>query len=441
MDEIKKECESIIDDICDKFGYDSEDKDGNKSLKTILKEIVPCMLIDSDKEERDLFYQMLEHTPIEVVEKINQEKYDELIKKYIGDVNPHIVDEKKELGEYGNGVAPGAYVSELIISEDLKIEGKKSFIYIDKLINDKAVELLQTDINVPHLIHELGHAWAAEKEQYEMLEDGTLKERVGTAQFMYSFKQIEDGKFMRTNSQVTGLYLEEALNTVQEENTMARYLNINKEQIHEAYKVLVPSNYQGLMAEMTRALLDRTDGEDIKKWRITGVESYIKNQENMMSQTKYWKERENIFLQDKEGEISYNNKKQIFSQIDKQKVSDFFRKYENVYFPDIVNMTPMQKTDNVLEQLFNFKAIKYSFNIFKEDEKQMYNDIMIAILKEGYGLINQTRDIKQQMQEKNEIKEMIKDVNLTQLNDATKETNNLGREKTEEKIVGENNER
>ena len=76
MDEIKKECESIVDDICEKFGYDSEDKEGNKSLKTILKEIVPCMLIEADKEERQLFYQMLEHTPIEIVENINQEKYD-----------------------------------------------------------------------------------------------------------------------------------------------------------------------------------------------------------------------------------------------------------------------------------------------------------------------------------------------------------------------------
>ena len=39
MEEIKKECENILDEICEKFGYSNEDKEGNKSLKTILKHV------------------------------------------------------------------------------------------------------------------------------------------------------------------------------------------------------------------------------------------------------------------------------------------------------------------------------------------------------------------------------------------------------------------
>lgn len=47
------------------------------------------------------------------------------------------------------------------------------------------------------MIHELGHAWHAEKDQFTMLEDKTLRERIGTAEFTYSFSKTTDNKFVK----------------------------------------------------------------------------------------------------------------------------------------------------------------------------------------------------------------------------------------------------
>ena len=61
-------------------------------------------------------------------------------------------------------------------------------------VEEKQKEFLGTDINVPHLLHELGHAWNAEENQYIMQEDGTLKNRVGMTEKIYTFSKGEDGK-------------------------------------------------------------------------------------------------------------------------------------------------------------------------------------------------------------------------------------------------------
>ena len=179
-EKIQKECIDIVEQVGAKYGYDD-------NLKTVLLKAIFAMLKDCTEEERNLFYQMLSHTPIVIVENLTEEGYNQLLEQYIGkDINQHIIEEKADLGEYGKGVALGAYVSEPILDENMKLQGKKSFLYIQK-VRGKAEEFFGTDINVAHLIHELGHAWHTEKEQYVMQEDGTLKERVGTAEFIYSF--------------------------------------------------------------------------------------------------------------------------------------------------------------------------------------------------------------------------------------------------------------
>ena len=85
-EEILYECKELIDQVCIKFGYDNEDKEGNDSLKTVLIKIVPAMLKDSTKEDRNLFYQMLSHTPIVVTEKLTQEGYDKEIEMFLSSI-------------------------------------------------------------------------------------------------------------------------------------------------------------------------------------------------------------------------------------------------------------------------------------------------------------------------------------------------------------------
>lgn len=64
MEPILLECQGIVDEVCEKYGYNDIDYDGKDSLKTVLLKIVPAMLKDEELEARKLFYQMLEHTPI-----------------------------------------------------------------------------------------------------------------------------------------------------------------------------------------------------------------------------------------------------------------------------------------------------------------------------------------------------------------------------------------
>ena len=90
MNEIYEESKKIIDEVSEKYGYSITDEPGNDSLRTVLLKAVPIMLKDTDGEERKLFFDMLQHTPIEITENLTQEKYDELEKKYIGNPNPHI---------------------------------------------------------------------------------------------------------------------------------------------------------------------------------------------------------------------------------------------------------------------------------------------------------------------------------------------------------------
>ena len=83
-EKILNESNNLVEQICSKFGYGSQDTENNESLKTVLKKVIPAMLVGSSQEDRELFYQMLSHTPIVITENLTQENYDRLVEQYIG---------------------------------------------------------------------------------------------------------------------------------------------------------------------------------------------------------------------------------------------------------------------------------------------------------------------------------------------------------------------
>lgn len=413
MEEILNECKEIVEEVCNKYGYDDHDKDENDSLKTVLLKVIPAMLKDSKPEDRNLFYKMLSHTPIVITENLTQEGYEKLLEEYIGtDVNQHIIEEDTDLGEYGKELGAGAYVSEPILDENMNLQEKKSFTYIQR-VSGKAKEFLGTDINVPHLIHELGHAWHAEKKQFVMQEDGTLKERVGTAEFIYSFSKTPDNKFVKKCIKTTGLMLEESMNTVAEEKAMANYMGISLEEMRKQYRdSLVPSNYQGYMADLVAHMLDTLGKDDFENYRLYG-DAESKNKINtLMKKTDYWKNRETDILDSSGSPRSYDKKRAVLESIDKKSVKDFFYEYETTYFPDISAMTPIEKIDNVLEQKYNLNMIRYSMGI------DNYKAFLERLGYEGFSLINQASDLKK----KQELLHAVSDVKSSEMNDITQET-------------------
>ena len=332
---MNQEINKVVNEVCEKFQYDSTDIEGNDSLKTVLIKICTVMLKDSNEEDRNLFYEMLRHTPIVVTENLTPEGYKRLEEKYIGNVNPHIVEEKSNVGEYGKNVGAGAYVSEPILDENLQLKGKKSFLYIQK-VNNREQQFFGTDINVSHLIHELGHAWHAEKDQYTMLPNNTLKNRTGTAEFIYSFSKNPDGTYTMHTDKVSGLMLEEGMNTLCEEQAMANYMNISLEEMKDKYRtVLIPSSYQGYIANFVSYMLQQLNSKDFEQWRMYGDSESKGRIESLMSRTKYWENREQDILPTSDSPRNYNNKRQIIAKMQGDSVQEFFKHYENIYFPDI----------------------------------------------------------------------------------------------------------
>ena len=408
---MNQEINKVVNEVCEKFQYDSTDIEGNDSLKTVLLKICAVMLKDSNEEDRNLFYEMLRHTPIVITEGLTPEGYKHLEEKYIGNVNPHIVEEKSNVGEYGKNVGAGAYVSEPILDENLQFKGKKSFLYIQK-VNNREQQFFGTDINVSHLIHELGHAWHAEKDQYTMLPNNTLKNRTGTAEFIYSFSKNPDGTYTMHTDKVSGLMLEEGMNTLCEEQAMANYMNISLEEMKDKYRtVLIPSSYQGYIANFVSYMLQQLNSKDFEQWRMYGDSESKGRIESLMSRTKYWENREQDILPTSDSPRNYNNKRQIIAKMQGDSVQEFFKHYENIYFPDISQMSPLDKIENVLEQFYNMSLIKYSIDL--EDYKAFLNSLGY----EGYSLINQSSDIKK----KDELLNSVSDVSLSEFNKGSKD--------------------
>ena len=408
---MNQEINKVVNEVCEKFQYDSTDREGNDSLRTVLIKICTVMLKDSNEEDRNLFYEMLRHTPIVVTENLTPEGYKRLEEKYIGNVNPHIVEEKSNVGEYGKNVGAGAYVSEPILDENLQLKGKKSFLYIQK-VNNREQQFFGTDINVSHLIHELGHAWHAEKDQYTMLPNNTLKNRTGTAEFIYSFSKNPDGTYTMHTDKVSGLMLEEGMNTLCEEQAMADYMNISLEEMKDKYRtVLIPSSYQGYIANFVSYMLQQLNSKDFEQWRMYGDSESKGRIESLMSRTKYWENREQDILPTSDSPRNYNNKRQIIARMQGDRVQEFFKHYENIYFPDISQMSPLDKIENVLEQFYNMSLIKYSIDL--EDYKAFLNSLGY----EGYSLINQSSDIKK----KDELLNSVSDVSLSEFNKGSKD--------------------
>lgn len=408
---MNQEINKVVNEVCEKFQYDSTDREGNDSLKTVLLKICAVMLKDSNEEDRNLFYEMLRHTPIVVTENLTPEGYKRLEEKYIGNANPHIVEEKSNVGEYGKNVGAGAYVSEPILDENLQFKGKKSFLYIQK-VNNREQQFFGTDINVSHLIHELGHAWHAEKDQYTMLPNNTLKNRTGTAEFIYSFSKNPDGTYTMHTDKVSGLMLEEGMNTLCEEQAMADYMNILLEEMKDKYRtVLIPSSYQGYIANFVSYMLQQLNSKDFEQWRMYGDSESKGRIESLMSRTKYWENREQDILPTSDSPRNYNNKRQIIARMQGDSVQEFFKHYENIYFPDISQMSPLDKIENVLEQFYNMSLIKYSIDL--EDYKAFLNSLGY----EGYSLINQSSDIKK----KDELLHSVSDVSLSEFNNVAKD--------------------
>lgn len=403
-----EEYERVIDEISQKFNYKDE-------LKEILKRITKVSIQKKSYEERQVFYEVLRSTPIIVIPRDSDISEKELIEEMIGDVNPHIVDKNNiDEGEYDKTIASGAFVMSPVIDRNLNIVGTKKFIYVkefdttkemtenDKMYFDK----FNTGINVPHLIHEIGHAWASQLNPYT-IKNGILTQRVGTSENKFKISDLGNGKFESEKISSTGIFIEEGINTNFEEQTVADYLDISLEDAKKLYKngILIPSSYQPGISNMISILLDTPLKKHLEKWRMFGSEKSLEYLNDLFSRTNFYEKRDRLFFRNElvqenpennliiARNICFNNPKL------EENEKELLKRIEKDFFPETEEMTPMQMLDNILMQQYDVSVNKYHIKI------DNYNQFLNIIGREGYGIIKQAFDIyEQQASKENEVK-------------------------------------
>ena len=134
MEKLLEECNSVIDEVSEKYEYDNEFK-----LKEVLKKVVPAMLKDSTQEAKELFFNMLRNTPIEVIDTVaGMETRESLKEKFFANTNPHVKTPNLDEIDVNRKYNKGFYCSIPILNEDVtKVLGKKSFICVDTADNQE----------------------------------------------------------------------------------------------------------------------------------------------------------------------------------------------------------------------------------------------------------------------------------------------------------------
>lgn len=406
--DFNKEYEDIVEEVSQKFGYKEE-------LSSTLVKIAKAVLDGKSFEDRQIFYKMLRTTPIVIIPDNSKISHEEIVEKMLGDVNPHIKDKSKvDLGEYGKQKAAGAFVSEPIIDENLNIKGIKKFLYITEINTSrelsesqkKYIDMFHTVINVPHLIHELGHAWASEENPYS-IEDGILTQRMGTVETKFKLTDLENGQYESEAISTTGLFIEEGINTNFEERSIAKYLGISLEAAKKLYKnnTITPSIYQASISTMTESLYNGAFMDDIEKWRMYGDKNAEERLNEKFLKTNFYEKRDKLFLRSKglTGDPESNliaARNMIFDNPEMgENEANLMERLEKDFFPDATESSPMEVMDMILKQFYDVNANKYSIQI------ENYGKILNVIAREGYGLINQATKIQE---EKREFKEESK---------------------------------
>lgn len=395
--DINKEFDDIIEEVSSKFNYTDD-------LKNVLGKIVKSILENKSYEDRQTFYSMLRTTPIIVIDIKSKITQEELSQKMIGDINPHIKDKEDfDKGEYGKqGVSGGGeFVTAPVLDENLNLIGVKKYIYVDGFDIDgdlssqqqKFVDMFKTGINVPHLIHELGHAYASEKNPYTM--DGNiLTQRMGMCENKYKLTPLGNAQYECEQIEMKNLFIEEGINSNFEEDNLARYLGISLEEVKKLYgDVLDYSFYQPRISDMTRRLSSTDFGLDLDEWRKSGDKNALANINEAFSKANFYEKRAKLFQRKLIDEGDFEKeiipaRNYVFNNPGDNYEKEALEKMEKDFFPNTEDMSPMDMMNTILLQYYDIGIHKYSFPI--KDYVKMLN----IIEAQGVGLINQAVKIK-----------------------------------------------
>jgi len=188
-----KDIEVFIDSVSEKFGY-------SEILKNDLKRIIPKMLAGKDEKKRQMLFDTLSKVKIFVLpEGASLEDLEKCKSEVFGKDNVGITFEETDMGEYSKHELPaGAYVSEPVFDDEMNIIGRNRMLYVQELSRYSGLnQVYGSNINLSHLIHELGHAWAAETDEYIQNPDGSFVQNVGTCAITVEWTKVHRKLYLK----------------------------------------------------------------------------------------------------------------------------------------------------------------------------------------------------------------------------------------------------
>lgn len=384
-----KEIEVFLDDVANKFGY-------SVTLTNDLKRIVPLMLKDKDETKKQMMLDTLAQVKIFVLpEDASLDELEQCKVEVFGKDNHGVTFEEMDMGEYSKNDFPaGAYVSEPVFDDDMNIVGRNRMLYVKELSKYSSLQQVYgSNINLSHLIHELGHAWAAQTDEYIQNADGTFVQNVGACAIT---SRVDSQRKVVTSEATDGLFVEETLNTIQEEKVLLELTGANS--ISElASKGYVRSSYQGMQTDIMKSYVEKFGLEPFEEYRYSKDSTVLAQVERALSETEAWKILGTTEYTEKKKEKIADVEKLAVSPESINRIKSLFDEYHGVYFPNNSSFTPMQKLNNVLEQLYNFNSVKYNFNIMGNDNNlEIYKSVVSSIVAEANALRLQAKDIERQ---------------------------------------------
>lgn len=281
----------FVEELSDKFGY-------NDDLKSALPKVLEAFVNYHGAESKSRLFELLKNCPIFLEEQFSHEDKSETYLNNLlnGRGSSAVFKESDTRGAYGYnpGGTPTAYYSQPILNEEGKITDKVRFIVVDTIdtsFNKKYGQIFKTNVNVPHLFHELKHAYSASKDEYTQ-KGSQFIHRVGLAKELYEVTPAEDNKFEVERKKTSGLILEEAVNAVDQEEMTCQYLGCSKEELQEMYNedVLIPSSYDTVVKEIGSVMYRLMGRHKVEDLRVKGNIDHIVNFNNTVKQSEGWKE-------------------------------------------------------------------------------------------------------------------------------------------------------
>lgn len=424
--------DKLIDEVALKFGYDEE-------LVTALKRCIPAMADGKSIEDIELLKQTLKETEIIVFDRQpTEEEVDAIMNRKVNGRNDHVTFKTTvDRGEYGKTVAPASFRYQEIFDENMNIVDKAKFLYITRLNKfNKVHKTFGTMINLSHLIHEIGHAWASQKEWCTQREDGSYILRVGASENEY---EVDRKNHIVIDKEQRGLYIEEAANTIEEEKALCKVLNIDS--IKEIPDYFITS-YQWKMTEVMRMFYETFGTEGVQRLRIQNDKSIIEELNELFKKTDHFERRKSdeYCNEKKEAVMSYKDESNMHVGA-KLRLDSFFEKYANLFFGK--NETPdfMNYFNGILQSFYNLTKVSYCYR--DSENKRAFESLRktIGILKrDAIEPIDEMKKIKELEQKDNQIKAkdafkgaIKSDLSQEEINKIGNEINENNKSKLDEK--------